>query len=638
MSTHRTRSQVRAEPSSGPIYLESEPNLDGLREQLVAIKTLLASLTEKMDKGFEDVQGELQRIENRIDGVPERPRGRSPCTSPLGMDPFGTAKGAAKTAGTGRVDPTTPTCSRTAAAAAPQAPGRSSTRPRSIQSRSRTRSPRRKAPKVNIPDAYDGKDKGRKAKQWWTRMMICVNFEKDKFVDEDDQMIWVLQNMEDKAADWAMPLVNQISDKPIHRCRTATRTLANLKEAFDAAFGDPDAERTAERAIYALSQKGAAANYATEFMNIQADLDWDTSALMAIFRKGLHPEVKTNLALLENQPTTLDALMSQAIRIDNVHRENEADKPKNHTLLSSRAAPKPNNPSKGPPLSDSPNYVSREEKERRKAAGLCIKCGKKGHNIDVCRSGWTGPKKEEVKKEDKGKGKEQARVAMELGNEDEDIKEEEKDWGLPTITLDKPKRVATIEGKEIGKIWHRVELPIRINDHKNVSSFLVCNTGDFDIVLGLDWLQTHQPSINWETLQFKGFPTEYCQANCLPDFLRSAMEEPYEAPKTPLEQQLPNAYHKFLGVFGEEEFKALPPHREYDIPIDLEEGKTPTHGPIYSMTPSESEALKEMIDEGLATGKIRHSKSPAGSPVMFVKKSDGSLRLVVDYRKLNSIT
>ncbi|KAG8730541.1 hypothetical protein FRC10_002620 [Ceratobasidium sp. 414] len=300
MSTHRTQSQVRAEPSSGPIYPESEPNLDGLREQLVAIKTLLTSLTEKMDKGFEEVQGELQRIENKIDGVRERPRGRSTSTSPIGMDPFGTAKGATKTAGTERVDPTTPTRSRTAAAAVPQAPGRSSTRPRTVRShsRSRTRSPRRKAPKVNIPDAYDGKDKGRKAKQWWTCMMICINFEKSKFPDEDDMMVWILQNMEDKAAHWAMPLINQISDKPLHRRRTAVRGLGNLKEAFDAAFRDPDTEP---------------ADYATEFMNIQADLDWDSLALMAIFRKGLHLEVKTNLALLENQPTTLDALMSQAI-------------------------------------------------------------------------------------------------------------------------------------------------------------------------------------------------------------------------------------------------------------------------------------------------------------------------------------
>ncbi|KAF8750266.1 hypothetical protein RHS01_09482 [Rhizoctonia solani] len=56
------------------------------------------------------------------------------------------------------------------------------------------------------------------------------------------------------------------------------------------------------------------------------------------------------------------------------------------------------------------------------------------------------------------------------------------------------------------------------------------------------------------------------------------------------------------------------------------------------MTNTESKALKQHIDKELATGKIRPSTSSAGAPVMFVKKANGSLRLVVDYRKLNDVT
>ena len=82
----------------------------------------------------------------------------------------------------------------------------------------------------------------------------------------------------------------------------------------------------------------------------------------------------------------------------------------------------------------------------------------------------------------------------------------------------------------------------------------------------------------------------------------------------------------------------LASHQPYDLKINLEEGSTPPLGQMYSLSQTELVALREFIDEHLATGFIRPLRSPYGAPVLFAKKKDGSLRLCVDFRGLNRIT
>lgn len=48
--------------------------------------------------------------------------------------------------------------------------------------------------------------------------------------------------------------------------------------------------------------------------------------------------------------------------------------------------------------------------------------------------------------------------------------------------------------------------------------------------------------------------------------------------------------------------------------------------------------LKKIIDDLLSEGVIRESSSQYASPIVLIKKKDGSLRLCVDYRAINSKT
>jgi hypothetical protein len=116
--------------------------------------------------------------------------------------------------------------------------------------------------------------------------------------------------------------------------------------------------------------------------------------------------------------------------------------------------------------------------------------------------------------------------------------------------------------------------------------------------------------------------------------------DPVSSPSlTEIKSLLPEKWHPYAELFRNKEVEVLAPHRpEHDIKLELEEGKSPPFGPIYSLSRIEREALRTYIDDSLRRGFIRPSTSSAASPILFAKKSNGSLRLCVDYRGLNAIT
>jgi hypothetical protein len=102
--------------------------------------------------------------------------------------------------------------------------------------------------------------------------------------------------------------------------------------------------------------------------------------------------------------------------------------------------------------------------------------------------------------------------------------------------------------------------------------------------------------------------------------------------------KLPAEYEEYRNVFEKKNTNTLPEHRPCDCGIELQEGAQPPFGLIYSLSQNELATLRDYHDENLAKNFIRHSKSPVGAPILFVKKKDGSLRMCVDYRGLNKVT
>ncbi|XP_071678359.1 uncharacterized protein [Lolium perenne] len=94
---------------------------------------------------------------------------------------------------------------------------------------------------------------------------------------------------------------------------------------------------------------------------------------------------------------------------------------------------------------------------------------------------------------------------------------------------------------------------------------------------------------------------------------------------------------EYPDVFPEE-LPGMPPDRDIEFIIELIPGTAPIAQRPYRMNPQELIELKKQLDDMLAKGLIRPSASPWGSPVIFVDKSDGTIRLCVDYRRLNDVT
>lgn len=87
-----------------------------------------------------------------------------------------------------------------------------------------------------------------------------------------------------------------------------------------------------------------------------------------------------------------------------------------------------------------------------------------------------------------------------------------------------------------------------------------------------------------------------------------------------------------------EEPVGLPQTREFDHRIVLKEGTAPISVRSYRYPHYKKTKIEKIVKNLLLNGMIRPSQSPFSSPVLLVKKADGTWRMCMDYRALNQET
>jgi hypothetical protein len=103
---------------------------------------------------------------------------------------------------------------------------------------------------------------------------------------------------------------------------------------------------------------------------------------------------------------------------------------------------------------------------------------------------------------------------------------------------------------------------------------------------------------------------------------------------------IPVAIQQLLSEYADifQEPTELPPQRELDHAIHLLPDAAPVNCRPYRYSPLQKDEIERQVREMLKSGTIIPSVSPFASPVLLVKKKDGSWRFCIDYRRLNAIT
>uniref|UniRef100_A0A0W0FMM9 Pro-pol protein n=1 Tax=Moniliophthora roreri TaxID=221103 RepID=A0A0W0FMM9_MONRR len=219
--------------------------------------------------------------------------------------------------------------------------------------------------------------------------------------------------------------------------------------------------------------------------------------------------------------------------------------------------------------------------------------------------------------------------------------EEARKLKKPWMKLEKPIKVFNVDGtrNKIGWITHSVMIDISIGDKSMKETLLISGLGPERIILGLPWLQDHNPDIDWKILikrlmkpfigvldETKKIDTEILDKVeddkvLIRSFIRGeedsdevrintklstsqVLAQAHEVKAKPLEELLPLYLSDYMDQFEKKKAERFPPSRPYDHAIDLKPDFKPRDCKIYSLSPKERIEQDKFLDENLRKGYI----------------------------------
>jgi Reverse transcriptase (RNA-dependent DNA polymerase) len=231
---------------------------------------------------------------------------------------------------------------------------------------------------------------------------------------------------------------------------------------------------------------------------------------------------------------------------------------------------------------------------------------------------------------------------------------------LPIKTLAKTRKLFNVDGTEnkAGELRFYTDLQVQTGGTRTQLRFFLSDLGEHKAILGYSWFAAVQPNIDWKrgwidhtqlpvilrahnAKRAKFVPRQHKQPRRhQPNqyFVGRVTVHPTNT-QDPPKPEIPKEYKRHEKVFSEEKSQRLPQHTIWDHAIELLPNAPATlPARLLPLNYKEREEMQKFVEEHLKRGTIRESWSPYAANFFFIKKKDGKLRPVQDYRPINKWT